>query len=95
MEFEIPSAKRTELAEGSTTESESDSDVIPASSNSASPIVLTPSKGTVAALYHANRCSRWLVLGGQKSFPVNDSVTESESDDEPLGEAVRICRTAK
>ena len=95
MEFEIPPAKRTEPAEGSTTESESDLDVMPSSSNPASALVLTPSKGTVAALYQANLCSSWFVLGGRKSLSVDDSVTESESDDEPLGEAVRFCRAAK
>jgi hypothetical protein len=95
MDFEIPPAKRTEPADGSTTESESDLDVMPASSNPASALVLTPSKGTVAAPYHANLCSPWLVLGGRKSFPGDDSVTESESDDELLDEEVRICHAAK
>src|SRR6266702_7030848 len=46
MDFEIPPAKRTEPAEGSTTESESDLDVIPPSSTLASALVSTPSKGT-------------------------------------------------
>jgi hypothetical protein len=35
------------------------------------------------------------ILGGAKSSPVDDSVTESESDDEHLGEAVRISRRPK
>ncbi|KAH9031884.1 P-loop containing nucleoside triphosphate hydrolase protein [Lactarius pseudohatsudake] len=75
-DFEIPPTKRTELDEGSTTESESDLDVTLPSSTLASALVST------------------LTTGGRKSSPLDDSVTESESDDEFLGEAVRICRTA-
>jgi hypothetical protein len=53
MDFEIPTAKRTEPAEGSTTESESDSDVIPFSRTPASTLISAPSKGTIAVPYHA------------------------------------------
>ncbi|KAH9044878.1 P-loop containing nucleoside triphosphate hydrolase protein [Lactarius hengduanensis] len=70
MDFEIPPTKRTELDEGSTTESESDLDVTLPSSTLASALVST------------------LTTGGRKSSPLDDSVTESESDDELLGEAL-------
>ena len=53
MDFEIPPAKRTGPAEGSTTESESDSDVTPLSRTPASTLVQLPSKGTIAVPYHA------------------------------------------
>ena len=53
MDFDIPPAKKTVPAEGSTTESEGDSDVIPLSKTPASTLVSIPSKGTLAARYHA------------------------------------------
>jgi hypothetical protein len=52
MDFEIPAAKRTEPAEGSTTESESDSDVIPLSRTPASTVISAPNKGNIAPDYH-------------------------------------------
>lgn len=51
MDFEIPPAKRTEPTEGSMTESESDSDVIPFSRTPASTLISASSKGTTAAPY--------------------------------------------
>ncbi len=89
MDFEVPPAKRTEPADDSATESESDSDVIPRSSL---PLDSATSKGTVAAHYHANLFSPRLILGGLKSSLVDDSVTESESDDDLLDHAVRVYR---
>ena len=53
MDFDIPPAKKTVPAEGSTTESESDSDVIPLSKTPASTFISIPSKGTLAPRYHA------------------------------------------
>ena len=93
MDFEIPPAKRTEPAEGSTTESESDSDVL-YSRTPASTLISALSKGNITLLSRTKLCSPWLVLGGRKYSPVDDSVTESESEDEHLSEEVRICRTA-
>lgn len=94
MDFEIPPAKRTEPAEGSTTESESDSDVLHSTRTPASTLISASSKGTITPLSLTKLCSPWLVLGGRKYSPVDDSVTESESEDEHFGEAVRICRPA-
>jgi hypothetical protein len=95
MDFEIPPAKRTEPAEGSTTESESDSDVIPFSRiqhrHSFRPRVrvLSQSLITRQTMLTLARPRR------SKSSLIDDSVTESESDDEHLGEAVRISRRPK
>ena len=53
MDFEIPPAKRTEPAEGSTTESESDSDVLHSTRTPASTLISASSKGTITPSYHA------------------------------------------
>ena len=95
MEFEIPPAKRTEPAEDSVTESESGADDVLPRSRHASVLALNLSKGTVAVRYEGNLClSRLVTVPLRGSSPADDSVTESESDGEPLTEAVRVCQDA-
>ena len=88
--FSIPPAKRPETAECSVTESESDFDVVSPSRLPASASALARSKAatTVHKFGTGLRSPRLLIEDLRGSWSTDDSVTESESDDDLFAETV-------
>jgi hypothetical protein len=92
--FSIPPAKRPEPAEASVTESESDIDVVYPTRLPASASASTR-KGTQQSVVVTALCSSQLLIGDLRApVSVDDSVTESESDNgfhvEVVGDCLKV-----